>query len=245
MQIFGTYETNFDRDYLTQHYIYFNSAGESITTNELQKMLKNRRKTVAGTLFLFHPQTSPKGYKLCNFLQDEGFDRYGEFVELNEDAMSHMLNAALKHTYEGKLVSIQYLFNYNRENFQSLTPVLDEIEGDLEKLISTQLTRHDKTLNYLDIPNIRINGKFVYFGMGHKYEREHVMIYNYAKSLVAQVQKLGKEIVFLYDKNYNEEDALQNAYFLSPLMQGKYKEIVANALKEVFATIPPKRVRIT
>lgn len=245
MQIFGKYETNFDMDYLTEHYIYFNAQDESITPKDLQAMLKNRRKTVAGTLFLYHPQTSPKGYKLSNFLQNEGFDAYGEYVELNEDAMSYVLNAGLKHQYQGKLVAVKYLFNYNRENFQTKTAIVDEIEGDMEKLTSMQLTRHDKTLNYLDIPNVRINGKFVFFGMGHKYEREHVMIHNYATALVAQVQKLGKEIVFIYDKNYNEEEALNNAYFISPLMQGKYKEIAANAFKEVFSTIPPHRVRIS
>ncbi|MBA1437369.1 MAG: hypothetical protein FAF05_00010 [Epsilonproteobacteria bacterium] len=245
MQIFGKYETNFDRDYLTEHYIYFNAPDETITTQEFEAMLKKKRKTVAGTFILFHPQTSPKGYTLCNFLQEQGFEDYGKFITLNEDAMSYVINAALKHQYEGKLVAIKYLFNYNREDFTQKLPILDEIEADIEKLKSSQLTRHDKHLNYQDIPNIAINGKFVFLGMGHKFEREHTMIPYYAISLVQQIQKLGKEIVFIYDRNFDEDEALKIAYFLSPLMQGKYKEKMAQALKEVFSTTPPKRVRVS
>lgn len=159
--------------------------------------------------------------------------------------MSYVINAALKHQYEGKLVAIKYLFNYNREDFTQKLPILDEIEADIEKLKSSQLTRHDKHLNYQDIPNIAINGKFVFLGMGHKFEREHTMIPYYAISLVQQIQKLGKEIVFIYDRNFDEDEALKIAYFLSPLMQGKYKEKMAQALKEVFSTTPPKRVRVS
>lgn len=80
--------------------------------------------------------------------------------------------------------------------------------------------------------------------MGHKYAREHAMIPYYAISLVQQVKKLDKQIVFIYDKNYDETEAMKIAYFLSPLLTGKHKDLVANAFKEAFAEIPPKNVRL-
>lgn len=243
MQIFGKYKTNFDMDYLVEHYIYFNEEGESITADDLENMLKKKRKTVAGTIFLYNPETSPKGFKPSKFLQEDGFEQYDEFVELNEDPMSFVLNAGLKHNYKGKLVEIRYLFNYNRENIQP-TFVLEELDKDLDKLNSQQLTRYDRELNYIDIPNIRLSGKFVFFGMGHKYDRHHTMIVNYAISLVEHIRKLDKEIVFIYDKNYDEEEAVKYAYFFSPLMGGKNRDLLANAFKEVFAEIPPKIVRL-
>lgn len=243
MQIFGKYKTNFDMDYLVEHYIYFNEEGESITADDLEIMLKKKRKTVAGTIFLYNPETSPKGYKLSKFLQEDGFEQYDEFVELNEDPMSFVLNAGLKHNYKGKLVEIRYLFNYNRENIQP-TFVLEEFDKDLDKLNSRQLTRYDRELNYIDIPNIRLSGKFVFFGMGHKYDRHHTMIVNYAISLVEHIRKLDKQIVFIYDRNYDEDEAMQLAYFYSPLMGGKNRELLANAFKEVFSEIPPKIVRL-
>lgn len=242
MQIFGKYKTNFDMDYLVEHYIYFNAEGENITVQELEAMLQKKRKTVAGTIFLYHPQTSPKGFKPSNFLQEDGFEDYDKYVELNEDPMSYVLNAGLKHPYKGKLVEIKYLFNYNRENAPAY--VFDEFEKDLEKLKSMQLTRHDKELNYIDIPNIRLSGKFVFFGIGHKYEKDHTAINYYARDLTQHIKKLDKQIVFIYDRNHDSDGAMDIAYFISPLMGGKNKELVANAFKEVFAEGTPKMVRL-
>jgi hypothetical protein len=243
MQIFGMYKTNFDMDYLVEHYIYFNENDEKITTKDLENMLKKKRKHVVGTIFLQNPETSPKRFQLCKFLQEEGFDKYDEYVELNENAMSYVINAGLKNNYAGKLVEIKYLFNYNREDLHSNT--IDLFEKDLDKLNSMQLTHFDRELNYIDIPNIRLSGKFVFFGMGHKYAREHAMVPYYAISLTEHIKKLDKQIVFIHDRNYDEAETMKIAYFMSPLMTGKNKEIMANAFKEVFAEIPPKIVRLS
>ncbi|MBD3796542.1 MAG: hypothetical protein IE887_02180 [Campylobacterales bacterium] len=243
MQIFGKYKTNFDMDYLVEHYIYFPEAEEQITVDDLENMLKKKRKHVVGTIFLQNPQTSPKGMKMCKFLQEEGFDKYGEFVELSDNSVSHVINAGLKKIYPGKLVEIRYLFNYNREALHDTT--IELFEKDLDKLNSMQLTHFDRELNYIDFSDIRLSGKFVFFGMGHKYERSHKMVPFYAISLVEHVQKLDKQIVFIYDKNYDEAEALKIAYFISPSMGGKLKESVLAAFKEVFAEIPPKIVRLS
>jgi len=244
MQIFGKYKTNFDMDYLVEHYIYFNSSDEDkIDTQTIQMMLKKKRKHVAGTIFLYNPETSPKGFKNSRFLKDDGFEKYDEFVELNEDAMSYILNSALKHNYQNKLVEIKYLFTYNRENIEP-TLILEEFDTDLDKLSSMQLTRYDRDLNYIDVPNVRVSGKFVFLGMGHKYDRHHKAIIAYARALSKQIHKLDKEVVFIHDNNYDEDEARERAYFLSPLAKGKAKEIRIDALKKVFSTIPPQVVKI-
>ena len=245
MQLFGKFSTNFDMDYLAEHYMYINQdEDEKITLDDLNTMLKKKRKHVAGTVFLYNPELSPKGYKMSRFLQDEGFEHYDEFVELNESPRDYVLNAAFKQNYKGKLIEIKYLFNYNRENIEP-TPILEEFDADIDKLFSTQLTRYDKKLNYIDFSDLRVSGKFVFMGMGHKYDRHHKNIIAYARKLSEHIHKLDKTVVFLYDKNYDEQECRELAYFLSPFATGKMKEIRANALKEVFKTIPPHPVQIS
>ena len=244
MQLFGKFSTNFDMDYLTEHYIYVNKdENEKITTQDLEQMLKKKRKHVAGTVFLYNPEEAPKGYKLSRFLQEDGFEEYDSYVELTENPRAYLLHSAFKEHYKGKLIEIKYLFNYNRENIEP-TPILEEFDADLDKLSSMQLTRYDRELNYQDIPNIRLSGKFVFMGMGHKYDRHHKNIILYAQSLSKHVHKLDKEVVFMYDKNYDEDECREIAYYLSPFATGKMREVRANAFKEVFKTIPPKVVRI-
>jgi len=245
MQIFGKFRTNFDMDYLDEHYIYVSGdEDEKISVADLEEMLKKKRKSVCGTIFLYNPEHSPVGFKMSRFLQEDGFTQYDEFVALNEDPLSYVINAALKKEYRGKLVEIKYLFSYNRANIAP-TPIIEEFDADLDKLTSEQLTRYDRELNYLDVPNIRLSGKFVFFGMGSNYDRHHKAIKAYARGLSAQVQKLDKTIVFIYDKNYDEDEAKRRAYFIDPNATGKMKEIRANAFKEVFKTLPPQIVRLT
>ena len=240
MQVFGKFSTNFDMDYLVEHYIYINeSEDEKITTEDVENMLKKKRKTVAGTIFLYNPEVSPIGYKMSRFLQEDGFDKYDEIVALNEDPKAYVLNAGLKQHYKGKLVEIKYLFNYNRENIAP-TPIIEEFDADLDKFSSDQLTRYDKVLNYQDIPNIRLSGKFLFFGCGNKHDRHHKAIITYVRALSEHVQKLDKNVVFMYDKNYDPEECIERGYFPSPHATGKAREIRANCFKEVFKTELPQ-----
>jgi len=245
MQVFGKFSTNFDMDYLVEHYIYINeSEDEKITVDDLKAMLKKKRKTVAGTIFLYNPERSPIGFKMSRFLQDDGFDKYDELVPLNESPKDYVLNAGLKQHYKGKLVEIKYLFNYNRENIEP-TPILEEFDADLDKFNSTQLTRYDKELNYIDIPNIRISGKFVFFGMGHKYDRHHKAIIAYSRALSQHVNKLDKTVVFMHDNNYDDHECKEISYYLSPYATGKARQTRANGIKEVFKTNPPQIIKIS
>jgi len=244
MQIFGKFTTNFDMDYINGHYIYLNDGEDDIiTAQDVETMLKKKRKTVCGTVILYNPELTPVGYKMSPFLKEDGFDQYDEFVALNEDPMSYVINAGLKNIYPGKLVEIKYLFSYNRSNIAP-TPIIEEFDSDLDKLTSTQFTRYDRELNYIDVPNIRLSGKFVFLGMGHKYDRHHKAIITYARALAKKATQLDKQVVFLHDNNYDPDEAIETAYFLLPLATGKMKEIRANAFKEVFKASPHKIIKI-
>lgn len=243
MQIFGKFLTNFDMDYLVEHYIYVPNEDEQITPKELEALLKKKRKHVAGTIFLYNPTMAPVGFKDNSYLKEQGFEAYGEYVELVPEAMSFVLMAAVKHNYKGKLIEIKYLFNLNKPNIEP-TMILEEFDSDLDKINSTQLTRYDKELNYQDVPNIRLSGKFVFFAMGHKYDRHHKNIISYAQSIPQQAKKVGKEIAFMYDNNYDAQESEDLAYFLSPLATGKVKDKRANGIKEAFSTVPPHIVKV-
>jgi len=243
MQIFGKFSTNFDMDYLVEEYIYINQVDENhkdikITINDFKNMLTKKRKTVAGTIFLFNPTLAPIGYKNDVYLKTQEFEQYDEYIEIEPDAMSFILGAGLKKEYKGKLVEVKYLFNLNKPNIEP-TPILEEFDADLDKYSSNQFTRYDKNLNYHDVPNIRLSGKFVFFGSGHKYDRHHKAIIAYAQSIPEQAKKLGKQIVFMYDNNHKEEECPKISYFLSPFANGKIKDIRANGFKKAFSTNPP------
>lgn len=243
MQTFGKFSTNFDTEYLTEHYIYINEKDEAredikITLNDLKEMLKNRRKTVAGTIFLYNPTISPVGYNTDKKLIEQGFEFDDEFHELAFNNMMNLFSKSIREGYRGKLIEIKYLFNINRPDIEP-TPILEEFDADLNRYNSNQFTRYDKNLNYHDYLNIRLTGKFVYFASGHKYDRHHKEIIKYARNIATQAQKLGKDISFTYDNNQYENECVEHSYFLAPLVAGKMRDIRANAFKNAFRTNPP------
>ncbi|WP_324172946.1 hypothetical protein [Sulfurimonas sp.] len=243
MQTFGIFSTNFDHEYLTKHYIYINEKDESredikIDINDLKRMLKKKSKSVAGTIFLYNPTISPVGYDNNSALSEQGFDYDGEFKELNFNDTINIFSKSIRDGYRGKLIEIKYLFNLNKANIEP-TPILEELDSDLDRYYSTQFTRYDKELNYHDYLTMSLNGKFVYFGSGHKYDKHHKEIINYAKNIAIQAVKLGKEVYFTHDKNYDADECIDIAYFLSPLAAGKIREKRINSFKDSFRTYPP------
>jgi len=243
MQAFGKYATTFDNEYLTQHFIYINSDDTKITLDELEQMLKKKRKTVAGTVILYNPAIAPVGYNMNLPLKEQGFEFDDKFHELNHTEVHHLLYQSMKQEYKGKLIEIKYLFNFNKENLQN-TSIVDKFEIDLDRYTSKQLTIFDKNLNYQDYLNIRLTGKFVFFGSGHKYDKDYINTFIYSKNLALQAQKLGKQIVYIHDRNYNEEECINQAYFLDPIVTGKARLTRAKALKKMFSTNPPTIQRI-
>jgi hypothetical protein len=243
MQAFGKYATSYDNEYLIQHFVYIAPDEEKITTQDLDEMLKKKRKTVSGTIFLFNPCIAPLGYNTNTTLASQGFEFDNNFHELNYEEMHHLIYQAMKKEYMGKLVEIKYLFNLNLKDVQK-TSVIDKFEIDLDRYNSQQLTIFDREHNYHDVLNIRLTGKFVFFVNGHKYDKEYTNTYVYAKNLASQAAKLGKKVVFIYDRNYNEDEALNQAYFLEPIVTGKAKAVRSNAFKKAFETNPPEIQRI-
>jgi len=249
MQTFGKFATKHDIEYLTEHYIYINEKNEDrtdklISQDEFEAMLKKKRKTVAGTIFLYNPTISPVGYNNNSLLAEQGYEFDGKFTELNFNDMMNLFSASIRDGYRGKLIEIKYLFNLNKANIEP-TPILEEFDSDLDRYTSSQLTRYDREFNYQDYLNIRLSGKFVYFGSGHKHDRHHKEIITYARNLASQAVKLGKEVYFTHDKNYDADECIDIAYFLSPLAVGKIKEKRINAFKNAFRTCPPTIQRLT
>lgn len=242
MQTFGRFATSFDLEYLVEQYIYIQEGDEIIDVAQLQKMVENRRKTVAGTIFLYNPTIAPIGYNCKTKLAAQGYEFDSKLCELAFDNYCNLFASAIKEGYRGKLIEIKYLFGLNRGDIEPTT-ILEEFDADLDKYTSSQLTRYDKEFNYHDYANIRLSGKFVYFGTGNKFDKHHKNIIAYAKNLAAQAIKLGKEVAFMYDNNHDEKEALEGAYFLPPLATGKYKDVRANAFKKVFSTFPPSVVK--
>lgn len=243
MQTFGKFSTNFDHEYLTKHYIYINEKDESredikISINDLKNLLKKKSKNVAGTIFLYNPTLSPLGYDNNSPLAEQGFEFNDAFYELNFNDMMNLFSKSIRDGYRGKLIEIKYLFNLNKANIEP-TPILEELDSDLDRYYSTQLTRYDKALNYTDYLTMSLNGRFVYFGSTHKHDRHHKEIINYARNISTQAVKLGKEVYFTHDNNYDADECIELAYFLSPLAVGKIKERRINAFKNAFRTNPP------
>ncbi len=243
MQAFGKFSTKIDLEYVKEQYIYIQQDDETIDAQQLEQMLKKRRKTVAGTIFLYNPTIAPIGYNTDSTLELQGYEFDDKFSELEFDKNCGLFSSAIKDGYRGKLIEIKYLFGLNKANIEP-TPILEEFDSDLDRYTSNQLTRYDKELNYQDIANIRLNGKFVFFASGNKYDRHHKAIIAYARALSEHVSKLDKEIAFMYDKNHDEQESLEIAYFLPPIATGKLKDIRANAFKKAFSTNPPTVVRI-
>lgn len=242
MQTFGKFSTSFDMEYLIEQYIYIQESDEIIDMEQLQKMLDNRRKTVAGTIFLYNPTISPVGYNCNTKLASQGYVFDGKYCELNFDNYCNLFSSAIKDGYKGKLIEIKYLFGLNRPDIEPTT-VLEEFDADLDKYTSNQLTRYDKQLNYHDYLNIRLNGKFVFFGSGNKFDKHHKNIIAYARNLAAQAVKLGKEVAYMYDNNCDAKESLELAYFLPPLATGKFRDVRANAFKKAFSSHPPSIIK--
>lgn len=243
MQTFGKFSTNFDHEYIAEHYIYINEKDENredikITLVDFENMLKKKRKTVAGTIFLYNPTISPVGYNNNSLLAEQGYEFNGQFDELNFNDMMNLFSASIRDGYRGKLVEIKYLFNLNKANIEP-TPILEEFDSDLDKYNSEQFTRYDKKLNYQDYLNIRLSGKFVYFGSTHKHDRHHKEIIKYARNIASQAVKLGKDVVYTHDNNYYADECIEIAYFIPPLGSGKIREKRINAFKNAFRTNPP------
>jgi len=238
MQAFGKFATEHDLEYLVEHYLYFNAPDETLTVEALQHLLKKKNKSVAGTIFLYNPVMAPKGLNTDAPLAKQGYDFDGRYTELQFNKLMDIFQSRIK-GYEGMLVEVKYLFNYNRPDIEP-TSVLETFNEDIEKLPSFQNTRFSRALNYHDVKNIRLSGKFVFFAWGNRFDRHHPNILAYAKSIFEQSQKIGKAGAYIYDPGLKKQMSEEDVRFLSPVAAGKLKTKVTEALAKAFGTNPPQ-----
>ena len=65
MQFFGKYDTRFDREFLTESYLYFNEDDQELSPSEFEKLIKSKKdkkKNIVGTIFMYSPFYYPYGY---------------------------------------------------------------------------------------------------------------------------------------------------------------------------------------
>ena len=234
MQIFGKYKIVHDLEYLVKTYIYINKDNnEELKIEDLNLLLKKKNKNVAGTIFLYNPFLYPKGYKNDQKLQEQNFQFLDKFIEIEPNNEVRIISKALKEQYKGKLIEVKYLFNYNKENIQP-TSALEVFDLDLEKLYTDQLTVFAKQDNYHDYKNISYNGKFIFFAWGHKFDKHHPNIINYAINIAQWAKKQGKDIGFIYDGVMDENKSFEYVRFLPLVNFGKLKDIMPQILKTIF-----------
>ncbi len=242
MQVFGKFKEVHELEYLTKSYLYIHKEGDEITVDDVNRLLKKKSKNVAGTIFLHNPHTAPIGYKLGDKLSYQDFTFDDEFHELQIENELRIMGKSLK-KYAGKLIEVKYLFTYNKENIHP-TSTMEVLDMDLEKLHTNLLTVFAKDDNFHDTKNISYNGKFIFFGWGHKIHPHHTNIATYTANIAQNAKKSNKEIAFIYDAVKNEEDSFEYTRFLSPYSFGKLKFLIPEAINQIFSKeiIQPIRV---
>jgi hypothetical protein len=242
MQFFGKYDTRFDREFLTESYLYFNEDDQELSPSEFEKLIKSKKdkkKNIVGTIFMYSPFYYPYGYDEKKKLSDQGFEFDDEFHSLKIEREITLFKQKIKN-YPGKSVEVRYLFHLNIENINT-SEIIMSFNEDLEKLNTNQLTIFDKEMTYQNTDDLFINGKFVFLAWGNKINRkEFVYIYDYAKLILDKCIQMQKKVSYVYRKSLQEEYSVDNLYFLHPTQCGKLKNKMPNTLTEVFAQHPPK-----
>ena len=242
MQYFGQLETKYEEVFLTSSYMYFNQDDEEITVKDLKQMIKtnkDRKKNIAGTVFLYNPLVTPVGFDSKKFLLDQAFDQFDEWIELKCETYVTVFKNAMEESYKGKLVEFRSLFNLVEKNIDA-SSLLTKFNSDLEKYYSGQNTEFEREIMYQDCQNLVPSGKFVFFAWGDKINsREFKFIDGYARTLFERCEAMGKKIAFVYKKERTLPGAVEQIQFGTPMANPKYKHAISHAIKESFKTTPP------
>jgi len=243
MQFFGQFETEHGEEYLTESYLFFKNEDEDdLTPKEFKQLIKTqklKKKNIAGTIIMYNPFYMPLGYDENKTLTSQGFDFDTDFSELKIEREIAQFRAAIK-GYKGQLVQIRTLFNLNIRKVDN-ADMLVKLNSDSELLNSDQLTYFDKEMNYIDVRNVTINGKFVFFAWGHKTNpKEFLDIHTYAQSLYDRCVQMQKKVSFIFKKSTREGYAIEYLNFLHPNDAGKFTFRMPDSLKKVFETNPPQ-----
>lgn len=245
MQYFGEYKLGFDKEFLTQSYLYIPQDGEILDIkgfNSLIKTKKDKKQNIIGTIIMYNPYIYPIGYDENKFLIEQDFDFDIGFVELKIEREMTLLKQALNQldNYKGKLVEIRFLFNLNTRNIDR-SEILMSLNKDCELLNTNQLTIFEKSSNYIDISTLSFNGKFVFFAWGHKInKKEFLYINDYAQAIYDKSMLEQKKISFVYRKSTRQEYAIKNLQFLHPIQTGRFSTNIDKSVKKVFNQYPPQ-----
>ena len=74
MQYFGNYELGFDKEFLTQSYLYVPYEDEVLSVKEFKskiKTQKDKKKNIMGTIVMYNPFIYPIGYDENKFLSQQ------------------------------------------------------------------------------------------------------------------------------------------------------------------------------
>ena len=244
MQYFGNFELGFDKEFLTESYLYVPYEDEILDVKEFKskiKTQKEKKKNVVGTVIMYNPFIYPIGYDEKKYLVNQDYDFDQGFVELKIEREMTLLKQSLVQTdaYKGKLVQIRFLFNLNTYNIDR-TELLMSFNADCELLNTTQLTLFHKEFNYTDVANMTFNGKFVFFAWGHKInKKEFLYVNDYAKSFYDKATQLQKKVSFVFRKSTRAEYAIEHLQFLHPVQSGRFSTNMNSAVKTCFKTVPP------
>ena len=241
MQFFGKYDTKFDEEFLVESYLYFNKEDEELSVNEFKQLIKNqklKKKNIVGTIFMYNPFYFPLGFDEKKSLTNQNFDFDSDFQLLKIEREIALFRANIK-GYEGQIIQIRTLFNLNIKKIDHIE-MLMKLNEDVQLLNSNQLTHFEKSMNYIDVNNLTINGKFVFFAWGHKINpNEFLYLHNYAKSIYDKCVQMQKKISFIYKKSTQEQYAIDHLNFLHPSDAGKFTFRMPESLEKVFANKPP------
>ncbi len=243
MQYFGVLKTKYEEIFLTSSYLYFNKDNEKITVKDLEQKIKtnkDRKKYIAGTIFLYNPVVTPLGFDSNKFLLEQEFNQFEELVELKQENYITTFKQALASNYEGKLIEIKNLFNLVEKNIDA-SQLLMKFNSDLEIYNSRQNTEFQRELIYFDAQTFIPSGKFVFFAWGEKINsKEFPYIDNYARTIFNRVVQMGKKVAFVYKKEKTEAWCKEYLQFASPVqVSNKYKHAITFCIKKSFEQIPP------
>jgi hypothetical protein len=242
MQYFAKYDTNFGEEFLSEGYFYLPNEDETLTIEEFETLIKtkkDKKRNIAGTIFMYNPYAYPKGYNNLKSLTAQEFDFDQGFVEVEVERELTMFKHAFSDEYRGKLIEVRYLFNLNIKDIDK-GELLEQFNMDLHKLHSSQLTVFDRDLNYIDTHNLFINGKFVYFAWGHKISNKGAgAIKQYAHDIYEKCVQMQKKVAYSYRASMGKEYAIEHIQFLHPIQSGRFKSNMPYTLQEIFKTNPP------
>ena len=242
MQYFGKIETKYEEVFLTSSYLYFNYDDEVVSAQDIKNMIKttkDRKKNIAGSIFIYNPVVTPVGYDSEKFLLDQDFDSYDEYVELKCETYITVFKHAFGPRLKGKLVEMKSLFNLIEKNINSTT-LLTKFDQDLEKYYTGQNTEFDRDIMYQDANNLVPSGKFIFFCWGDKIsQKEFTFIRTYSNTLFNRIEDMGKKVAFVYKRERGLESAKELLQFSNPVENYKYRASITNAIKESFRELPP------